>query len=224
MASDALTNGPMYIRSDPNLNIFIIVCPSGVKFGTVWRLHNSFKVPRPRIVFQDQLSLNAGQKYCRMLQGEHSAILLTFIKLSFVIKIFVLSIIEWQFYTGFTVYYNYLISGFFWVSRVLTSAIPRKGLRRFHQTTVNTVIAFQKVTFYTLTLNAPITTKVVCFSRLLKCLRSLYGKQCGPRSDCSYRSSLFWVHAVCFYTRFISNARQLFAADDIFWCIFFLAL
>ena len=42
-----------------------------------------------------------------------------------------------------------------------------------------------------LALNAPIATKVVCFSRLLKCLRSLYGKQCGPRSDCSYRSSLF---------------------------------
>ena len=37
-----------------------------------------------------------------------------------------------------------------------------------------------------LTLNAPIATKVVCFCRLLKCLRSLYGKQCGPRSDCSY--------------------------------------
>ena len=51
-----------------------------------------------------------------------------------------------------------------------------------------------------LTLNAPIATKVVCFSRLLKCLSSLYGKQCGPRSDCYYRSSLFWVHAVCFYT------------------------
>ena len=29
--------------------------------------------------FQDQLSLNASQKYCRMLQGEHSAILSTFI-------------------------------------------------------------------------------------------------------------------------------------------------
>ena len=29
-----------------------------------------------------------------------------------------------------------------------------------------------------LTLNAPMATKVVCFSRLLKCLRSLYGKQC----------------------------------------------
>ena len=31
--------------------------------------------------FQDQLLLNAGQKYCRMLQREHSAILSTFIKL-----------------------------------------------------------------------------------------------------------------------------------------------
>ena len=58
---------------------------------------------RPKIGFQDQLSLNAGQKYCRMLQGEHSAILLTFIKLPFVIKIFVLSIFEWPFYTSFTV-------------------------------------------------------------------------------------------------------------------------
>ena len=38
-----------------------------------------------------------------MLQGEHSVILLTFIKLPFVIKIFVLSIFEWPFYTGFTV-------------------------------------------------------------------------------------------------------------------------
>ena len=38
-----------------------------------------------------------------MLQGEHSAILLTFIKLPFVIKTFVLSIFEWPFYTGFTV-------------------------------------------------------------------------------------------------------------------------
>ena len=50
----------------------------------------------PQIGFQYQLSLNgnAGHKYCRMLQGEHFAILLTFIKLPFVIfvKIFILSI------------------------------------------------------------------------------------------------------------------------------------
>ena len=53
--------------------------------------------------FQDQISLNAGQKYCRKLQEKHSAILLTFIKLPFVIKIYVLSIFERLFYTGFTV-------------------------------------------------------------------------------------------------------------------------
>ena len=58
---------------------------------------------RPKIGFQDQLSLNAGQKYCRMLQGEHSAILSTSIKLPFVIKIFVLSIFEWPLKTGLTV-------------------------------------------------------------------------------------------------------------------------
>ena len=56
-----------------------------------------------KIGFLDQLSLNAGQKYGRMLQGDQSAILLTFIKLPSVIKIFVLSIFEWPFYTGFTV-------------------------------------------------------------------------------------------------------------------------
>ena len=77
-----------------------------------------------------------------------------------------------------------------------------------------------------LTLKAPIATKVVCFTRLLKCLRSLYGKHCGPRSD--YMSSLFWVHTVCFYTKFVSNVRhflqQTTSADKILRFIFFLAL
>ena len=53
---------------------------------------------RPQIGFQDQLLLDAGLKYCKMLQAEHSAILSTFIKLPFVIKIFVLSYFAWQFY------------------------------------------------------------------------------------------------------------------------------
>ena len=35
-----------------------------------------------------------------MLQVEHSGILFTFIKLPFVIKIFILSIFEWPFYIG----------------------------------------------------------------------------------------------------------------------------
>ena len=50
-----------------------------------------------------KLSLNAGQTYCRMLQWEHSAILSTFIKLPFVITIFVLSIFEWPLKTRLTV-------------------------------------------------------------------------------------------------------------------------
>ena len=49
---------------------------------------------KTKIGFQDQLSLNAGQNYCRMLS--------TFIKLPFVIKIFVSSFFEGPFYTGFT--------------------------------------------------------------------------------------------------------------------------
>ena len=54
---------------------------------------------RPKIGFQDQLSLNAGLTFCRILQGEHSAILSTFIGLPFAIKIFVLSIFEWPYCT-----------------------------------------------------------------------------------------------------------------------------
>ena len=67
---------------------------------------------RPDIVFLDQLSLNTGQKYCIMFQGEHSAILSTFIKLPFVIKIFGSSIFDWPFYTGFTCMskYDYILA------------------------------------------------------------------------------------------------------------------
>ena len=36
---------------------------------------------KTKMGFKDRLLLNAGQKCCRMLQLEHSAILLTFIKL-----------------------------------------------------------------------------------------------------------------------------------------------
>ena len=53
-----------------------------------------------------QNALRGGQKYCRMLQGEHSAILSTFIKLPFTIKTFVLSIFKWPFKTDFTVHAN----------------------------------------------------------------------------------------------------------------------
>ena len=64
------------------------MCILGVRLGESWLFL------RELAVFQDQLSLNAGQKYCRMLQWEHSAILSNFIKLPFVMKIFVMSIFD----------------------------------------------------------------------------------------------------------------------------------
>ena len=89
------------------------------------------------------------------------------------------------------------------------------GLDSYASLYVDTVTLYYVTGFCmsTSALNAPIATKVVCYCRLLKCLRSLYDKQYGLRSDCSYRSSLFWVHAVFFYTLYVSYVRQLFAAD-----------
>ena len=74
---------------------------------------------KTKICFQYLLLLNAGQKYCRMLPLEQSAILSTFIKLSYVIKIFVLSIFEWLLKTGFTVM-NFEFSE----PSVVTTSIP----------------------------------------------------------------------------------------------------
>ena len=58
---------------------------------------------RPKIVFKTNYRLMQ-IKSIAMFQGEHSAILSTFIKLLFVIKISVMSIFERPFRTGFTVY------------------------------------------------------------------------------------------------------------------------
>ena len=75
--------------------------------------------------FQDQLWLNAGQKYCRMLQGEHSALLSTFIKLPFVIMIIVLSIFEWLLKTGFPVFLVMVI--FFGKKLACLFAVPQES-------------------------------------------------------------------------------------------------
>ena len=72
-----------------------------------------------------------------------------------------------------------------------------------------------------LTLNAPITTKVVCFSRLLKCLRSIYGKQCVPRSDCSYCSESTLFASILNLSVMLGNyLQQTTSADDTLRCIF----
>ena len=75
----------------------------------------------------------------------------------------------------------------------LILAVPWIGLWSI---TSNCVISWSYSMF--LTLNVPIATIVVCFSRLLKCLRSLFGKQCGPRSDCCLLRYLIrrWCKAI----------------------------
>ena len=44
----------------------------------------------------------------KSIAGEHSAIILTFIKLPFLMKIFVLSVFMWPIKTGFTVLVQYV--------------------------------------------------------------------------------------------------------------------
>ena len=65
-----------------------------------------------------------------MLEGEHSAILSTFIKLVFVIKIFVLPIFEWPFCTGFTV--------FWWEMSILFAELVDGDIKIFNLTLQNT--------------------------------------------------------------------------------------
>ena len=72
-----------------------------------------------------------------------------------------------------------------------------------------------------LTLNAPITTKVVCFSRLLKWLRSLYGKQ-DIGAVCSGSTLFASMHNSSVMLG--SYLQQMTSADVIFRCTFFLAL
>ena len=59
---------------------------------------------------------------------EHSAILSTFIKLPFVIKIFVSSIFERPFYTGFTVICQFNL---YYVIYELQQSIPIKSMKSF---------------------------------------------------------------------------------------------
>ena len=70
-----------------------------------------FKQPlkrSPQIDFKDQLSHNAGRKYCRMLPLEHSAILSTCIMLQYHLSLRPLFCLffEWLLQTGFTIFPN----------------------------------------------------------------------------------------------------------------------
>ena len=59
---------------------------------------------RPKMVSKTNYCLMQVKSIAECSKGEHSAILLAFIKLPFVIKSFILPIFECPFYTGFTVH------------------------------------------------------------------------------------------------------------------------
>ena len=127
------------------------------------------------------------KRICSMLPWSIEHILSTCIEIPNGFQAYVLSIFEWPLKTGFTLVH---------LRHAFSECIENPIEKHFSPVKMCTVCNGSNG----LTLNAPIATKVVCFTRLLKCLRSLYDKQCGPSSDCSYRSSLFWVHTVCFYS------------------------
>ena len=103
-----------------------------------------------------------------------------------------------------------------------TSRHDCKMLIGTQSTSFSTKLDLQLFINNSLTLNTPIATKVVFFSRLLKCLISLYGKQYEPRSDCS-GSTLFASQLNSSGT--LGNyLQQTTPADDVFRCIFFLAI
>ena len=81
---------------------------------------------------------------------------------------------------------------------------------------------------FKLNLNAPIATTVVCFSRLLKCLRSLYEisvdpEQTAPTVAVCSGTTLF-VSILNSSVMLGNDLQQTTSADDILRCIFFLAL
>ena len=69
---------------------------------------------------------------------------------------------------------------------------------------------------------APIATKVVCFSCLLKCLRSLYMANSVDPDQIGAVCSGFMLFASIFnYSVMLGNyLQQTTSADDIFRCIF----
>ena len=84
------------------------------------------------------------------------------------------------------------------------------------------------MTWLALTLNAPITTKVICYSGLLKCLRSLLADSVDPDQTASIGAvcsgSMLFASILNSSVMLGNYLQQTTSADNIFRCIFFLAL
>ena len=71
---------------DTQLNSISGIFLPQIKLNTEKTVLSGHSKKNLKIGFQDRLSLHACQKYCRMFQGDNSAIPSTCIKLAFVIK------------------------------------------------------------------------------------------------------------------------------------------
>ena len=112
---------------------------------------------------------------------------------------------------------------------ILAQTPPSHSVKEVDDTTKLSKLCTWKPTeetfwIHVLTRNAPIATKVVCFSRLLKCFRGLNCKQCGPRSGAVCFGSTLFASTLNSSVMLGNYLQQTTSADDIFRCIFFLAL
>ena len=91
------------------------------------------------------------------------------------------------------------------VTQFLTGTFSRnflyKGNNLFLTSVSFPVHYVQSEKGFTLTLKTPISQQLSSALSSACDFKSHFFKQCGPRSDCSSRSSLIWVHIVCLYAK-----------------------
>ena len=123
--------------------------------------------------FQDRLSLNEGQKYCRM------GSILQYFRPSF------------SYHLPLRPLFCLCLGGR--IRHILLYLNLKCSTATFIFCFDGIIVT--TVSVFILTLSPPVMTFVACSYSYF--LDSLYCKQYGPRSDCSLRSSLIWVHSVC---------------------------
>ena len=101
-----ISEKPMYFNTSLRKRCMELVYDLFLEYRS--KTYSNTCVKRPsqkdrKLVFKSNYRLMQVKSIAECYNGEHSAILSTFIKLPFVIKTFVLSIFERQFYTGITV-------------------------------------------------------------------------------------------------------------------------
>ena len=89
-----------------------------------------------------------------------------------------------------------------------------KGKQKISPAFVQICLALHIYKSNNVTLKAPITTMSSALSSA-GYFKSHFCKQCGPRSDCPFRSSLIWVHTLCLYAKIGLKSLQEYSADDV---------